>query len=109
VAATVRRLVRVLLAGGGIVLALGLALTAWRVIAYLEAGRAVSSTSGLIVFRVADELVQYAPYQPTTEAVIVGLGVVLLVLAVFVAALGYRAERRPSAAGRTSVSDSPGA
>ena len=79
-----RRVVRSLLVGGGIVLAFGLALTAWRVLRYLEAGQALSSTSGLVVFRVGGELVQYPPYVATTEAVIVGLGVVLLVVAVVV-------------------------
>ena len=95
------RAVRVLLVGGGIVLAFGLALTAWRVIAYLEAGQAVSSTSGLVVFRVDGELVQFAPYAATTEPVIIGLGVALLVVAVFVAALGYRSssDSRASTAG----------
>ena len=86
------RAVRVLLVGGALVLAFGLALTAWRVIAYLEAGQAVSSTSGLVVFRVDEQLVQYAPYVATTEPVIIGLGVALLVVAVFLAALGYRSS-----------------
>ena len=86
------RVVRVLLVGGGIVLAFGLALAAWRVISYLESGQAVSSTSGLGVFRVDGELVQYAPYVAGTEPAIVGLGVALLVVAVFVAALGYRSS-----------------
>ena len=91
------RVVRVLLVGGAIVLALGLALTAWRVIAYLESGQAISSTSGLVVFRVGGELVQHAPYVATTEPVIIGLGVVLLALAVFVAALTRHAEGRRDA------------
>ena len=86
------RAVRVLLVGGGIVLAFGLALTAWRVIAYLESGQAVSSTSGLVVFRVDGELVQYAPYVVGTEPAIVGLGVALLVVAVFVAATRGRSS-----------------
>ena len=85
--ATIRTVVRSLLVGGGLVLAFGLALAAWRVVRYLEAGQAISSTSGLVVFRVSEELVQYPPYVATTEAMIVGLGVVLLVVAVFVAAL----------------------
>ena len=96
------RAMRVLLVGGGIVLAFGLALTAWRAIAYLESARAVSSTSGLVVFRVDGELVQYAPYVAGTEPVIVGLGVALLVIGVIVAALAYGS----SSASRASTAGS---
>ena len=95
------RSVRVLLVGGTVVLAAGLALTVWRVAGYLESGQAVSSTSGLVVFRVDGELVQYAPYVAGTEPTVIGLGIALLALAVFVEAAGYRSSSasRESTAG----------
>jgi hypothetical protein len=82
--------VRVLLASGAIVLAVGIALAVARVVAYLESGQAVSSTSGLVVFRVDGELVQYAPYAAGVEPTLIGFGVAVLVVGVFVAALMNR-------------------
>jgi hypothetical protein len=97
----VTRTARVLLASGAIMLALGIALAVARVVTYLESGQAVSSTSGLVVFRVGGELVQYAPYVAGVDPTVMGLGVAVIAVGVFAAALGYRSSSssRASTAG----------
>ncbi|MEP6479481.1 MAG: hypothetical protein ABJB03_08825 [Rhodoglobus sp.] len=53
---------------------------------YLDGGRAPSSTSGIRVFKVGDELIAYPPYVIGWEPLVIGIGLALLVAALLVKA-----------------------
>lgn len=59
---------------------------------YLASGRAPSSTSGLRVFRMGDELVAFPPYQVGYEPLVIGIGLVLLLVALVLKAALFRPE-----------------
>ena len=72
------------------VIALGSYLLAARIATYLDNPRAISSTAGLVVFRVHEGYASYVPFAASVEPTLIGIGVVLLVGAVFVAAAVWR-------------------
>ena len=57
---------------------------------YLETPRAISSTAGLVVFRSADGYVSFVPFTMGFEPAVIGVGVALVVAALFVAAIVWR-------------------
>jgi len=71
-------------------IALGGYLLAARIVTYLDSPRAISSTAGLVVFRLHEGYVSYVPFETSVEPTLIGIGVVLLVGAVFVAAAVWR-------------------
>ena len=87
-----------LLAGLGAVV-FGATLLVRLIDAYLSHPLAVSSTSGVRVFRLPDgSLGGFEPLVLGAEPVVVGVGLVLVVAAVFVAALQPRSRTRASTA-----------
>jgi hypothetical protein len=71
-------------------LAVAVAVLLMQVERYLDGGIAISSTSGLMVFRVDDTLVQYRPFDAGITPTLVLFTLALLVGAIFVAALTWR-------------------
>ena len=68
---------------------------------YVASPYALSSTSGLMVFDTGDGLGQYKPYLVGAEVPLIGVGMTLVVGAVFVAAATYR-----SVSSRSRTADS---
>ncbi len=75
-----------MLAAGMVLVAAGLALLARNVQEYLASPTPINSSAGLVVFTVDGNLVSYLPFTLGVEPTLVGIGVVLVVASVFVAA-----------------------
>jgi hypothetical protein len=80
----------VLLAAGVAVIVAGVAALLVFTVRYIGNPHAVSSTSGDRVYRLNGELVAYSPFSTGLEPVAIGLGVVIALAAVVIAAATWR-------------------
>ncbi len=77
--------VALLVVGGGML--------ALSVTDYLGSPQYLNSASGLVVFKVDGRLVQYGPFFPGVEIVVLGAGIVGLVASLLLAAITWKRRR----------------
>lgn len=81
-----------LLGAGGLVTLAAIALLVAIVRRYLDNPSAISSTSGLVVFRTPDGYVAYFPFDPGIAPFLALVGIAIMVGALFVAAMTWRPQ-----------------